>query len=44
MFFTVATVLGALTSKLKLKERALRRREGRISALYELSKSPMPLP
>ncbi len=39
MYFIIATILGTLTSRLRLKERALRMREKRITDLYELSKS-----
>jgi two-component system, OmpR family, sensor histidine kinase KdpD len=42
MFFTyliVALTLGNLTSKLRLKESALRKREDRISALYDFSRA-----
>lgn len=37
MYFVIAMILGGLTSKLKTKENALRKREKRISDLYELS-------
>ena len=36
-YFVIAIVLGALTSRLRVKERALRKREKRITDLYELS-------
>ena len=37
MYFIIAMILGGLTSKLRIKESALRKREKRISDLYELS-------
>lgn len=37
MYFIIATILGTLTSRLRIKERALRVREKRITGLYELS-------
>ncbi len=39
MYFVIATVMGALTSKLRLKELALRAREERISGMYEFSRA-----
>lgn len=39
MYFIIAVILGSLTSRLRLKELALRLREGRISALYEFSRT-----
>ncbi|MFH0975957.1 MAG: sensor histidine kinase KdpD [Spirochaetota bacterium] len=39
MYFVVAVILGYLTSKLRLKEQALRIREQRISDLYEFSRA-----
>ena len=38
MYFMIASIVGGLTSKLRLKERALRAREERISDLYEFSR------
>ena len=38
MYFITAIIAGGLTSKLRLKERALRIREERISALYDFSR------
>jgi two-component system sensor histidine kinase KdpD len=37
MYFIIAIILGGLTSRLRLKEKALRSREKRISDMYELS-------
>jgi two-component system, OmpR family, sensor histidine kinase KdpD len=37
MYFVIASILGSMTSKLRIKERALRRREKRLTDLYDLS-------
>ncbi len=39
MYFVIATIVGGLTSKLRLKERALRIREERITDMYEFSRA-----
>ena len=38
-YFVIASVMGALTSRLRLKEMALRVREERMTGMYEFSRA-----